>query len=48
MKTDINKILKRGDKAKIKPVDYTTQSKQNELELLKKKCKTPIKNKSYR
>lgn len=44
-KTDINKILKNGDKTKIKTVDYSTPAAKKKLATLKKQSEKCLKNK---
>lgn len=45
MKTDINSILKKGAKTKIKYIDYSTEKEQKELLLLKAEAEKVLKNK---
>lgn len=43
MKTDINKILKKGSKTKVKSIDYSLPENQDKLRELKKQSEKAAK-----
>jgi hypothetical protein len=44
-KTDINTILKKGSETTVETVDYSSPSKKEELNQIKAKSETALKNK---